>query len=386
MTIFREKHLQKLSKEEQGPFFSVYLPTFRTHPDNHQDAKVYRKLLETFESVKEQYKKDSAVVDIFKKFEALADDYHFWKHTLDGLAIFATPQIFEVYRLKRPVKPLAVMADSFHTKPLWKYLQSSDRYHVLSLSLNSVRLYEGNRDQLDEVAIPEHLQIPDTMLQALDHEQRDLHATLASYRTATGEQWEGNQNHGLRKTDVRNDTAQFFRAVDRAIDDEFSKPSGLPLLIAGLPEHHHLFRKVSKNNLLMESGIMINAMALDANALRKLAWEKFEPYYNARLQSEVERFLDFAGSGLGADQVDQIVKDAYDGRIDTLLLAEDRIIPGRIVDREQVAYYDEDHPLVKSDDVLDDLGELVRSHGGKVIVVPDKKLPIDSGVAAINRF
>jgi len=38
------------------------------------------------------------------------------------------------------------------------------------------------------------------------------------------------------------------------------------------------------------------------------------------------------------------------------------------------------------DDVLDDLGELVRMRNGAVVVVPADRMPTETGVAAIYRF
>ncbi len=226
----------------------------------------------------------------------------------------------------------------------------------------------------------------ESMIDALDHEQRDLHATLAAYRTATGEQWDTAQNHGLRKTDIDNDTEQFFRAVDRAIMAHYSLPSGLPLILATLPEHHHLFRRASRNKQLMDEGIKINASALPTAELKRLAWELFEPRYNERLDVVIGEFRHAAAKRLGVNQIDQIAKDAFDGKVGTLLLEENRIIPGRIVDRDNVLYHDLDSGDQLVDDVLDDLAELVLRFGGEVWIVPKDRMPAETGAAAINRF
>ena len=42
------------------------------------------------------------------------------------------------------------------------------------------------------------------------------------------------------------------------------------------------------------------------------------------------------------------------------------------------------HPEV--DDVLDNLGELVLSKGGKVVVVPSERMPTKTGAAATCRY
>jgi hypothetical protein len=76
----------------------------------------------------------------------LADRHEFWNCTLDGLAVLRDRNLFRVYKLQRPVAELAVVADSFHTKPLLRILQSADRYQVLAVNRHEIKLYEGNRD------------------------------------------------------------------------------------------------------------------------------------------------------------------------------------------------------------------------------------------------
>src|SRR5690606_21477090 len=384
METLTAKHLERVLGYQEPPIFSVYMPTHRTHPDNAQDARIFEKLIEQFEPVKTEYAKDPAIQLIFDKFEALAANYHFWQHTWEGLAVFAARGSFDVYRLRRSVQPLAIVADTAHTKPLLKYLQTKDRYHLLVLTTNTAQLYEGDRYQLDEVDLSK-ADVPDTMIDALDHEMRDLHATLAAYRTATGEKWEVAQNHGLKKTDIDNDIEQFFRAVDRAVVGRYSIPSGLPLMLAALPEHHHLFRRVSRNQRLLENGIKANAAAVPLDEVRKLAWNVFEPEYTARVDGIIGQYRHAASQGLGADQIEAIVRDAYDGKVGALLLEENRIIPGRINGRTDIVF-GASEPGDFVDDILDDLAELVLEKQGEVWVLPKERMPSATGAASINRF
>lgn len=384
MATVTSKDLDGLVGQLTPPIFSVYLPTHRTHPDNAVDPRVFAQLVGEFASVREQHAKDKDIQQIFERFAALESDYEFWKHTRDGLAVFATRDTFDVYRLRRTVQPLAIVADSAHTKPLLKYLQTQDRYHLLVLSTNTAQLYEGDRYQLDEVDISGD-DVPESMIDALDHEQRDLHATLAAYRTATGEAWETSQNHGLRKTNIDNDTEQFFRAVDRAVMAAYSVPSGLPLILAALPEHHHLFRRVSRNPHLIDNGVQGNAAAMDDSTRLQEAWKVFEPHYEARLETLIGQFNHAASQNLGTDRIEQISKDAFDGKVGTLLIEEDRVIPGRILDRDHVVF-DRAGSEEIIDDVLDDLAELVMRQGGEVWVMPAGSMPSATGAAAINRF
>lgn len=384
MATLTASRLNTVIGQDEPPVFSLYMPTHRRHPDNATDSGVFRQLVRQFENAKAEYPNDADVQAIFAKFEALADDFHFWQHTWEGLAVFATRRSFDVYRLRRTVRPLAVVSDSTHVKPLLKYLQSSDRYHVLALTTNAARLYEGDRYQLDEIDLSD-AGVPDSMIDALDHELRDLHATLAAYNTATGEKWGVEENHGLRKTDIDNDIEQFFRAVDRAVIVKYSVPTRLPLIIAALPEHHHMFHRISRNERLMEEGIKVDPSSLSKEDLRERAWKIMEPHYAKRLNELIGQYRQATAKELGADQIDEIVKDAFDGKVGALLLEEDRIIPGRIIDRDTVIYPASDTEMLV-DDVLDDLAELVMRYGGEVWIVPKDRMPSETGAAAINRF
>src|SRR5690606_5289702 len=119
-------------------------PTHRRHPENRQDPIRFRNLVKTLEESLRQAHAEDEVRALLEPLHALADDYAFWSHALDGLAVLRAKDLFRVYTLQRPVPELAIVADSFHTKPLLRILQSADRFQVLGLSRQAIRLFEGN--------------------------------------------------------------------------------------------------------------------------------------------------------------------------------------------------------------------------------------------------
>jgi len=181
------------------------------------------------------------------------------------------------------------------------------------------------------------------------------------------------------------ETERFFRAVDRAVMDHHSQPSGLPLLLAALPGHHHLFRAVSRNPLLAPEVIDIHPDDLSLDALRERAWRLVEPNYLERLRHLVEAYGTATSKGLGTDDIPQAAKAAMAGRIATLLIEADRQIPGAMNDATGAITLDElADPEV--DDLLDDLGERVLKTGGEVVIVPSGRMPTQTGIAVTYRF
>lgn len=132
--------LVEMASFKGRPCLSLYQPTHRRHPDNQQDPIRFRHLVKALETSLRQQHAADAVKALLEPFEALAQDHDFWNHTLDGLAVLSAPGLSRVFLLQRPVAELAVVSDSFHTKPLRQWLQSTGRYQVLALSLNKVQL------------------------------------------------------------------------------------------------------------------------------------------------------------------------------------------------------------------------------------------------------
>ena len=375
--------LDELTPDHQSPCLSLYQPTHRRRPENQQDPIRFRNLVKELEaSLRQKYPVVETRI-FLEPFEALAHNHDFWNHTLDGLAVLGRPGLFRVLRLQQPVAELAVVADSFHTKPLRHFLQSVDRYQILGLSRHAIQLFEGNRHALDEIdPLPG---VPRTITEALGDELTGAHLTVASYGGIGQASTPMHHGQGGKPDEVDIDTERFFRAIDRRVQEHHSQPSGLPLLLAGLPEHHHLFHRVSHNPLLMTEGLMINPEVLSIDELRERAWKVVEPQYQARLAALADEFTVAKSTGLGSDDLAQVAQAAAAGRVATLLIEADRQIAGRLngaTDGVEVA--DLSHPQV--DDLLDDLGELVAKMGGRVLVIPTERMPTRTGLAATYRY
>jgi hypothetical protein len=261
-------------------------------------------------------------------------------------------------------------------------MQSADRFQVLGLNRHEARLFEGNRDRLDEIDLA--AEVPRTLEDALERDfgrDRDIR-TYGPIR-------EGKMGrHG--KSDVKQDaihadTEQFFRMVDRGVLEHHSGPTGLPLLLAALPEHHHQFREVSGNPHLLDETIDVFPGDLSLDELRERAWEKVLPHYLARLGGFIDRFNAARPRGQATADLADAARAVVESRVATLLLDASRQAPGRMDPVSgEITLGELSDPHV--DDLLDDLGERVLATGGEVVVVPTERMPTESGLAAIYRY
>lgn len=382
MHALNPEALKALAEQAIPPCLSIYQTTHRSHPDNLQDRLVFRGHVKSLATSLAQPHIRADVPALLAPFHELADNDDFWNHTLDGLAVLGCSGVFRVFVLPRILPDMAVVADSFHTQPLRRILQSVDRYQVLCLSRDKAKLWEGSRDGLAEIEWPES--VPQTASAALGNQFTEPHQTVSSM----GGIGQGTSplvhSSGGKKDEVDLDADRYFRVLDRAIMEHCSNPSGLPLLLVALPEHHHRFRQASHNAALIPEGLEINPDALDPQTLCASAWTLMEPQYRAQQAAWAEAFSAARAKGLGSDELNDVAQAAAQGRVSALLLEEGCLIPGRLhADSGRVAHADLQDPTV--DDVLDDLGELVERMGGVVHALSASQMPTTSGVAATYR-
>jgi hypothetical protein len=383
--ITREQ-LANFLTEQDPPCISFYMPTHRRHPENQQDPIRFKNLLQGLENTLSKMEPHPDCEGVLQNFRSFTNNTQFWNHRFEGLAILASRDVFHVFDLQRPVAELVVVADSFHIKPLLRVTQATDRFQILGLNRHEARLFEGNRDAVDEIELAEG--VPATIDQALGTELTEPHLTVASYGQGAG-RLPGipamHHGHGQKKDEVDIDNDRFFRIIDRAILEHHSRPSGLPLILAALPEHHGLFRKNSHNPFLVAEGIKYDPKSISIEQLRTEAWAVMEPHYRKRIAGLVDSYEESRSRQLAASDLMDIAQSLVLGRVGTLLIEADRQIPGKLDPVSGKIQFDElADPTV--DDLLDDLAEMTLKTGGDVMVIPADSMPSTSGAAAIYRF
>jgi hypothetical protein len=357
------------------------MPTHRGGPDRREEPIRYKNLVrQAGELLKAGYS-GGTVNDLLQPFEALTLDTAFWTDTQDGLAVFGATDFFAAHRLPRTMPERVVVADSFHLKPLFRYTQSSDRFHVLGLTRTRAFLYEGDRYGLRPLdtagLVPTFDEAVGTEVTKPSREK----LAVGGRGPSTGHYSSGGGGGG-RKDEIQVDTERFFRAVDRAVTDHVSEPAKLPLVLACLAEHQTEFRKISKNPHLLADGVSADPGALSAENLRAAAWTAFEPRYRQRLAQLTEDFGTALSRQKGAILVADVARACRDGRVGTLLVDADKTLPGKVDAATGEIRFD----AADVDDLFDDVAELALKNGGDVVVVPHDKMPSETGLAAIFRF
>lgn len=376
--------LSQLLARREAPCLSLYQPTHRSFPERQQDPIRFKHLVRQLEDSLKQQGWGEQTPALLAPFHALIDDGDFWNTNRDGLAMFASPGQFELFRLQRSVPELATVNDRLHVKPLLRIAQSADRFQILALTLDSVRLFEGNRDAIDEVPLAKG--VPATIEDALGRELTEKGQTgfPQGYSRASerGDSMQVEAGGAGRQAEIDRDRERFFREVDRAFLEHHTRPGGLSVILAALPEHQFHFRRLSHNDRLLPEGIDSDPSLLSLEELREKSWSVMQPRYLKRLEGFIERFGESRGLGKASDQLEDIGRATLEGRVATLLVEAERQIPGMADQSQGKAEPGEGN----SPDLLDELASWTLQQGGEVVVVPTERMPTESGAAAIYRY
>ncbi|NLD33000.1 MAG: hypothetical protein GX662_12205 [Trichococcus flocculiformis] len=372
---------QDVTCHEEGPLVSLYLPIHKSYPDKKSDPVVFRNLLRDVENSLRQEASTDWFKSMMKPLYELRDDTDFWNLDYEGIAVLASKNRCIVYHLHHPVMESAVVGRRYQIRPLLKAFQSIENYQLLGLSRESFSLYQSSLRGFEEIAISQGT--PRTMEDVLGDQFSDPFSSHRSYSSSGGNTF--NRGHGDVKQEMDKDTEKYFRYVDSFVWENYSKPSKMPLILVSLAEFHSEFRNISKNPYLLEPGIHKSIDSLTMDEIQKRAGKIIQTLNKEKTEKLANSYADAEGKFLGSSEFVQVTKAAFEGRVERILIEENKVVLGRIDDKTGGIEFD-DKDGSGSEDVIDYLVSIVLSSGGKVIVLPKDEMPRSSGIAAFFRY
>lgn len=368
--------LRTLIAHEDGPCVSLYLPTRRGGgPDDRQR---FAGLVRCARELLAKNYKPAQIDALCAPVEALAKD-DLWSHSSDGLAVFRSTKVAVYYRLPLCFEELCVVADSFHVRPLLRFLQSNERYFLLNLSQGRVSFFKGSALGLGPVDLSS---LPASMADALGIKPREKARHLYSGGRGQVPIFHGNgRDEAVREEDL----LQFLRSIDRALWQVLRDESA-PLVLVSTPRIAAAFQRLSRYPHLLESTVQGNFANAKLEELHARAWPLVQAHLKEREDETVARYGDGISSGRALDDAPTIARFAAQGRIHDLLVERASHLWGRM-DRSTGAI--ELHTTQQDahdDDVLDDIAEAVLLRGGAVWALTKERMPTPSPVAAILRW
>lgn len=378
MTPFTVSELQRLMGPQTPPCISLFMPTHRDFQAAKQDRIRFKNLLGEAERLLAVDHSSREVAALLGDMNGFATE-EYWRDQLDGLAVFRSPDLLLSYRLPMELSERVVVADSFHIRPVVRFLQSNQLYYVLALSQNEATLYHGTRDSLDVVGVRD---MPGKLTDAVGEEVR--RGFLNAHPSAAGgaSTYHG---HGGPDEDKKHELTTFFRAIDEAIWS-LLRDSHAPLILAGVGYYHPLYRAVSRYQHLADDGVEGNVERLSLHELHGKVWPVAGEILKGREDQGLEEYHRVHGRGLSSEDLDEVARATVQGRVRRLMVARGGHVwgvfdsaTGEVTRREAQA---DSH----DDDVVDDVAQAVLARGGEVLVLEPDRMPGGSPVAAVLRW
>ncbi len=314
----------------------------------------------------------------------LLDDYPFWQHQSQGLALFLGGGAAHRYNVPIPLPEQVVVGPGFHIRPLLPILAADGAYRVLTITAGKVRLFDASRFALTEA---ENTGLPDNLADDLgepDYENPVQASPVA--RPHTGSINIGNaQVYGDSPAEWRKGRiVEFARRVAIAVEQRLAADP-LPVVLVADAEIGGQFQKVSTLGPLLAGVIDGNPEVMDSQQLHDATYLVMQQRLDAVRAQASDRVEALLGSGdpRATTITDEVVRAAYQGRVDIVLLAEEAAAWGRYDEAtDQIINGD----AMQAGDLLEAVAVQTLRHGGVVHLLAEAQMPGPVTAAAILRY
>jgi hypothetical protein len=377
--------LRSVIAHETAPCVSIYMPTRRggSPDDRNQFAGHIREARRLLATSLPKARTEDLIAPV-----ADLDSAEFWEGQLDGLAIFRSRDFLAHYALPLTVAPLVVAADTFHVRPVLRFLQSNQRYFLLNLSLGRASFFKGSAMGLGRVEVP-HL--PYAFAQTIPAEEHErIGQAHAGGHSTVARPAEGNNHQGQGKPGIihAEDVRAYYRAIDKALW-EVLRDETAPLIVAATTEHHPIFAAISRYSHLLPEGVHGNFDNTPLPELHAKAWPIVQRHIAERENEVLEHYGNSIKRRRSADEVHSVGAAAVQGRVRELLVQRDAHLWGRMDPSTGDIQLHQDTRTQKDardDDVIDDISEAVILRGGSVWSFEKEAMPTKSPLAALWRW
>jgi hypothetical protein len=325
MTTSLDHELQNLLEQSEEPCISLYLSIDRLGLEYKQNLNQLKKMLRQAKNILTAKGLSAAEIKTFlKPALALPDDPAFWEHREDGLALFCSSKLFKFFRLPYKTEDMLMVGSHFYLKPLLPLINSNQRFYILALSQNAVRLLEATRYTVRQLTLPEA--VPTSLAEATRYDETEIELqfrpgpVLASRSKQPTAVYYG---HGGATEVEKENLLLYFYQIDRGLQTIFNHQEA-PLVLAGVGYLLPVYRQANTYAHLLEQGIAGNPEELSAEELHNKALPLVQPYLMALESAALVNYQELAGTGLTSTDIKEIIPAAHQGRVAQLFVATNR--------------------------------------------------------------
>lgn len=344
---------------------SLYLPTTPITHDAQADRIALKNLAkEAIDQLADHDKRE--VRRIEEALHDLVDDDPFWEVQANSLAVFATADRLQTFRLPSHLQPMVEVSDQFLIKPLLRSVTTPQAAFVLALAQNSARLVEVTAD------LPARVVKVDGM---------PTDAASAAGKASLKDRAPSGRIQGSEGLKVR--LVQYARRVDHALRDLLGGRE-TPLILAAAEPLLSIYPSIATYPHLAAAAITTNPEAMSDADLAAAARGVLDGLFRAELEEVRGLFDQRSDQWRTTTDIAQAARAATAGAVKKLLVDIDQSLPGTIDEQGAVTFADAPGP--KSHDLVDEIAARAILSGARVLAVRRDDIPGNTGLAAILRY
>ncbi|SFO71733.1 hypothetical protein SAMN04488519_11281 [Algoriphagus ornithinivorans] len=387
MKIFDKNLFLELTQKKSEPFISIYVPTSRKSTNAYKDdqTRFKNQLSQVEKDLEKNWGMDEkSISKALRPAHQLLEDFNFWQHNSDLLAVFLAGGEMEYFQVPIPgVESMNFIGTKAFTMPLVPELNDDGHYYLLLLNLDRIRLYEATRDVIQEIILDEEevavsFTVEEEIAENQDHLQGQggVGSAGAMYHGHDG----GSDEE--KKTTILN----YFHRMTNMLEPLLNK-NPLPLYLAGVDYLIPLFREASKYNHLQDGHVSGAFTEKDVMSLHQKSWQLASNYFSSERRKRMNDFEEKKSEGLSIqNDKTALIKAAHSGALDTLFVDEKHEhVWGTFDTQKHQVNYQESRD--KHSHCLIDLtiSQTIKN-GGKVFLMNSDSLPGNDIMAGILRY
>jgi hypothetical protein len=385
MESLDRSQLVALAKLEARPAVSVFLPRSEPTSGRREEPTRLRNLLREASSRLAQWGlAETDASALLAPIAALVEAGDgLWNAPANGYAFFAASGFFRPVRLEFPVAERVHVGTRFAVRPLVAVLARPATHYVLALSLKRVRLLENSADGCRELRLPG---LPASFEAAMNYVE--YYSGVGAHTGSTsslGRRSAIFHGHGDNDEEGMKDNLEhFFRRIVDTLERDLPDP-GAPLVLASVAEYFPLFRRANRHLRLIDDGIAGNPDYVTDGELGSAASLRLAALRRAEIEGLAARWLDLTGGPRAEAELDAIVGAAEQGRVETLLIAQEAERWGTYEpDLDRLSVHESAEP--GDEELLDRATARTVAQGGEAYELPRAAMPEGRVAAAVLRY
>jgi hypothetical protein len=352
-----------LNQTQAEHAISIFVPTHRTFPDNQQDAIALKNSLSELETRLLENTDKRQVETILKQIEQVLVD-HDHNYNLDTLAIFATAENAQLFRLPFQTVPRIVIDERFALRELLRELNNGVGYYLLTISKTQARLIEAYND---------------TIVHEFDQSTELQNPTFPIQNDIGGNAERGND------IAEENSYKEYLNRVDKSVQEIYNQ-NKLPVFVVADSRTAALYEQESDNKAII-AGSITNSSHTDGSIQNVLndSQDTVAEYRKTQQLDAVEKIGQARGQNLLLEDITDIYTAAVEGRVSEIFVRKGYVQPAKIdAEKRQIQLTDQDDRT--TDDLVDDLIEATIQNGGHAYFIAPEVFPEGANLYAKTRY